>query len=104
MGNQGNQSKRRGDRVLRAAAGALAAAVLLLSSFGQAGTGVVHGAEKRTVRVAFFPMEGYHVTLEDGSLSGMDVEYLENLGDYVNWNVEYVPCDSWDDALQMLAD
>ncbi|MDE6318911.1 MAG: transporter substrate-binding domain-containing protein, partial [Lachnospiraceae bacterium] len=104
MGNQGNQRKRRGDRVLRAAAGALAAAVLLLSSFGQAGTGVVHGAEKRTVRVAFFPMEGYHVTLEDGSLSGMDVEYLENLGDYVNWNVEYVPCDSWDDALQMLAD
>lgn len=104
MWNRGNQGKRRGDRALRAAAGALAAVVLFLTSFGQAGADVVHGAEKRTVRVAFFPMGGYHETLPDGSLSGMDVEYLENLGDYVNWNVEYVPCDNWDDALRMLAD
>lgn len=101
---KGNQCKKRRNRALRAAAGALAAAILFLSSFGQAGAGIVHGAEKRTVRVAFFPMEGYHETLEDGSLSGMDVEYLENLGDYVNWNIEYVPCENWDDALRMLAD
>lgn len=65
---------------------------------------VAQGAEERTVRVSFFPMGGYHETLPDGSLSGMDVEYLENLCDYVNWSVEYIPCGSWDEALEMLAD
>lgn len=104
MRYQGNQGKRRGDRALRAAAGAFAAVVLFFSSFAQAAPGIVYGAEKRMVRVAFFPMGGYHETLADGSLTGMDVEYLENLGDYVNWNVEYISCDSWDDALRMLAD
>lgn len=80
-------------------------AALLLSFFPVRGEpGVVQGAGKRTVRVSFFPMDGYHETLPDGTLSGMDVEYLENLCDFVNWNVEYVPCESWDDALQMLAD
>ena len=79
----------------------LTAAALLLSLFLP---GTVQGADKRTVRVSFFPMDGYHETLPDGSLSGMDVEYLDNLCDYVNWSVEYVPCESWDEALQMLAD
>lgn len=107
MGNWGCQGKQ-GKRVcafwLRAAAGVMAAVFLFLSSFGQEGAGVVYGAGKRMVRVAFFPMGGYHETLADGSFSGMDVEYLENLRDYVNWNVEYIPCGSWDEALQMLAD
>lgn len=83
----------------------LSAAALLLAFFLPGGIpGTVQGAEKRTVRVSFFPMDGYHETLPDGSLSGMDVEYLDNLCDYVNWSVEYVPCESWDEALQMLAD
>lgn len=64
--------------------------------------GVVHAAQKRTVKVGFFPMEGYHGISQDGSYNGMDVEYLENLCDYVNWEIEYVPCDSWDDALRRL--
>ena len=70
------------------------------------GTGIsrVHGAQKRTVKVGFFPMEGYNEKNEDGTYSGMDVEYLETLCDYVNWEIEYVECDSWDDALQRLAD
>lgn len=61
-------------------------------------------AEKRTVRVAFFPMEGYNEYREDGTCTGMDVEYLENLCEYVGWEIEYVTCDSWDGALQMLSD
>lgn len=65
--------------------------------------GAVRGAEKRTVRIGFFPMEGYHETRADGSRTGMDVEYLEALCDYVNWNIEYVECESWDDALTMLS-
>lgn len=104
QGCRGKQGKSKGLFLLRAAAGVIAAAFLFLSSFGQEGAEIVYGAGKRTVRVAFFPMGGYHETLADGSLSGMDVEYLENLRDYVNWNVEYIPCESWDEALQMLAD
>lgn len=88
---------------VRAAAGVLAAALLFSFFPGQGEADVVYGAEKRTVRVSFFPMGGYHETLPDGSFSGMDVEYLENLCDYVNWSVEYVPCESWDEALQMLS-
>ncbi len=95
---------KKGRGAVRAAAGALIAGMLLLFSFGYAQPGVVYGAQKRTVRVGFFPMGGYHETMPDGSFSGMDVEYLENLCDYVNWSVEYVPCESWDEALKMLSD
>lgn len=56
----------------------------------------------RTVRVAFFPMEGYHTYSESGGYGGMDVAYLEELCIYTDWNVEYVDCDSWDDALAKL--
>lgn len=78
----------------------MSAAALLV--FG-GNAGAVRGAEKRTVRIGFFPMEGYHETRADGSRTGMDVEYLEALCDYVNWNIEYVECESWDDALTMLS-
>lgn len=91
-------------RAVRAAAAAFAALLLFLSPLGTREADTVCGAGKRAVRVGFFPMGGYHETLPDGSFSGMDVEYLENLCDYVNWSVEYVPCESWDGALQMLAD
>ena len=65
--------------------------------------GVVRAAENRTVKVAFFPMDGYNVTGADGTLSGMDVDYLAALCNYADWEIEYVPCDSWDDALAMLS-
>lgn len=57
----------------------------------------------RTVRVAFFPMEGYHIVTSNGSFSGMDVEYMSALAQYANWNVEFVSCASWDDALAQLS-
>ena len=66
-------------------------------------SGVVSAAEKRTVRVAFFPMDGYNVTEEDGTLTGMDVEYLNEVCNYANWEIEYVKCDSWDEALSLLS-
>ncbi len=99
----GMKSGKKRQAAMRAAA-VLTAAVLLVFPFWQGGADVVYGAGKRTVRVSFFPMEGYHEILPDGSFSGMDVEYLENLCDYVNWSVEYVPCESWDEALRMLSD
>ena len=56
----------------------------------------------RTVRVAFFPMEGFHVYSGQDGRSGMDVSYLEELCRYTGWTIEYVDCDSWDDALARL--
>ena len=66
-------------------------------------SGVVLAMEHRTVKVAFFPMDGYNVTEEDGTLTGMDVDYLNALCNYVKWEIEYVKCDSWDEALSMLS-
>ena len=57
----------------------------------------------RTVKVAFFPMDGYHIVTSNGSLSGMDVEYMSALAQYADWNVEFVQCSSWDDALAKLS-
>lgn len=74
----------------------------LLASIPTGNLGTVHGAERRTVRVGFFPMDGYNEIRSDGSRGGMDVEYLENLCDFVSWKIEYVDCPSWDDALDML--
>ena len=61
-------------------------------------------SERRTVRVAFFPMDGYHITNSDGSRSGMDVVYLNALCEYTNWKIQYVDCDSWEEALEKLED
>ena len=66
-------------------------------------SGVVYAVEKRTVKVAFFPMDGYNITTADGTRTGMDVDYLSALCNYANWEIEYVDCDSWDDALSMLS-
>lgn len=81
-------------------------AALLLAAviFGAVFALHAHAAQKRPVKVGFFPMAGYHDIREDGSYAGMDVEYLENLCDYVNWEIEYVICDSWDEALARLAE
>lgn len=64
----------------------------------------IYAAEKRLVKVAFFPMDGYHITNVDGSLDGMDVEYLKALCEYTDWQIEYVKCGSWEEALQLLSD
>ena len=63
----------------------------------------VYAAERRTVRVAFFPMDGYHIVESDGSYGGMDVAYLNEITDYTAWDVEYVECESWSDALEKLS-
>ena len=63
----------------------------------------IHATERKNVKVAFFPMDGYHVVNENGSYSGMDVEYLNAIANYVAWDIEYVVCDSWEDALEKLS-
>lgn len=58
--------------------------------------------ELRKVRVAFFPMDGFHTYSEADGYGGMDVAYLEELCGYTKWELVYVECDSWDDALVKL--
>lgn len=65
--------------------------------------GKTYASERRTVKVAFFPMDGYHIVNEDGSYGGMDVEYLDVISNYATWNIEYVICESWSDALDKLS-
>lgn len=60
--------------------------------------------DKRTVKVAFFPMEGYHEKKADGGFAGMDAEYLDSLCKYANWRIEFVECGSWDEALRLLSE
>lgn len=66
-------------------------------------TGFAYAKENRTVRVAFFPMDGYHILGENGTYGGMDTDYLNVLSQYAGWKVKYVICDSWDDALEKLS-
>ena len=58
--------------------------------------------ESRTVKVAFFPMESYHIYSETDGYDGMDVAYLEELCTHTGWTIEYVDCESWNDALEKL--
>ncbi len=63
----------------------------------------IQAADKRNVKVAFFPMDGYHIKENGGSYDGMDVQYLNALCEYADWNIEFVECESWDEALELLA-
>lgn len=64
----------------------------------------IQAADKRNVRVAFFPMDGYHIKTGENGYDGMDVRYLSELCEYVDWDVEYVECESWDEALELLSE
>lgn len=59
-------------------------------------------ASPRKVRVAFFPMNGFHIYSENDGYGGLDVAYLEALCVYTGWDITYVMCDSWNDALEKL--
>ncbi len=74
----------------------------MLCLMGEVLISTVYAQEKRKVRVAFFPMDGYHSVEPDGSYGGMDVEYLNEICKYADWEIEYVLCESWGDALKHL--
>lgn len=61
-----------------------------------------YAKEERTVRVAFFPMEGFHSYSKNGGYGGMEIDYLNELCTYTGWSVKYVECKNWDDALDKL--
>lgn len=60
--------------------------------------------DRRSVKVAFFPMGGFHEKDEDGNYTGMDAEYLDSLRKYAYWDIEFVECGSWDEALKLLSE
>ncbi len=76
--------------------------VFLGCALGLFSAQAVWAKEQRTVKVAFFPMDGYHIVEADGSYGGMDAKYLKALCEYTDWQIEYVECESWNEALQLL--
>ena len=75
--------------------------ICLLAGFS---ANTAYAKNKRVVKVAFFPMEGYHEKLDGGIITGMDVDYLESLSKYADWEINFVECGSWDDALRLLSE
>ena len=49
-------------------------------------------------------MSGYNEKGADGKYTGMDVEYLDELCRYANWEIQYVECQSWDEALRLVSE
>ncbi len=92
------------NRVTRQGVSVFLCLILVLCLSAASLPATVCAEEKRTVRVAFFPMNGYHEKGEDGSYTGMDAEYLKALCNYTNWKIEYVECKDWDAALKLVAD
>src|SRR5574344_420727 len=70
-----------------------------VSSFAQS-------AERRVVRVGFFPFDGYHMVDSKGERSGYGYDYLQRLNTFAGWKYEYVGYEenkSWSDMLLMLS-
>ncbi|MDD4700625.1 MAG: diguanylate cyclase [Desulfovibrio sp.] len=76
----------------------LAWAVLCLV---QATSPLLSHAASRTVWVGIFPLAGFH-RFENDQAVGYNVDYLEQVGRYANWRVEYIHFDNWDAALDAL--
>ena len=88
-------------RFIRAAAALLLAAVFCASFASADGT----AAARRTVRVGFFPFDGYHMVSSDGSRSGYGYDYLQRMLPFAGWKLDYVGYEdnkSWSDMLDML--
>lgn len=91
-------------KVRHSKAGRVAAVLLAICLAVGLCSGTAYAKGRRNVRVAFFPMGGYHEKDAGGSYTGMDVEYLDSLRKYAYWDIEFVECGSWDEALKLLSE
>lgn len=57
---------------------------------------------KQKIRVGFFPLEGFQEYDEQGEPFGYNVEYLNKIAEYTDWEYEYVHADTWVEAMEML--
>ena len=69
-------------------------------------SGALSGTEnspKKAVRVACAAFDRLMVLGEDGKpISGYAYEYIQTVGVYAGWNLEYVPCDNFSSCLEKL--
>jgi len=83
-----------------------AALVFLLTFLGPLSvSALAENDTRQTVRVGFFPFEGYHMVDEYGERSGYGYEYIQNMLNFADWKYEYIGYEenaSWSDMLTML--
>ena len=61
-----------------------------------------HHARKR-VRIPVFAYDRMMVLDEDKNpISGYAYEYIQTIGTYAGWDIEYIPCDSFSESLNKL--
>lgn len=81
----------------------IVSALFLLAPLSLSAEQLLH----RTVRVGFFPFDGYHMKNDDGSRTGYGYDYIQRMNMYEGWNLKYIGFEenkSWSDMLAMLAD
>lgn len=87
------QNRRRGIGVL----------FLLILAAGIFGTESGRQIEaKQVVRVGYFLLSGFQDYDEEGRMTGYNVDYLNKLTEYTDWEYEYVPLNSWLEAVSAL--
>ncbi|SHK60535.1 response regulator [Hespellia stercorisuis] len=62
----------------------------------------VHAQERETLRVAFYPLEGFFEYDENGDETGYGVDLLNKITEYSGIRFQYVKADSWEDTKKML--
>lgn len=86
--------------------GKITAAILTLClMLGGVSTAAFAAQDNRsatTVKVAFYPLDGFFEYDENGKETGYGVDYLNELSKYANIKWEYVPADSWEAIHDML--
>ena len=69
-------------------------------------SGALCGAESNTrkvVRIPVFAYERMMVLDEDRNpISGYAYEYIQTIGTYAGWDIEYIPCESFSESMNKL--
>ncbi len=69
-------------------------------------TGVLFGAEKKARKVVRIPSTNFNrlmmVDENRDPVSGYAFDYIQTIGTYARWDIEYVPCDNFSDCVKKL--
>ncbi|MBO4492146.1 MAG: transporter substrate-binding domain-containing protein, partial [Lentisphaeria bacterium] len=69
-------------------------------------SGAVFGAEDHARKVVRVPFQEFNRLMElDGNnnpVSGYAYEFIETIGIYAGWDIEYIPCDNFSDCMESL--
>ena len=58
---------------------------------------------ERTVKVGIFSLGSFMGWDENGKACGYNIDYLDKIAEVTHWNYEYVDCNNWTTATEMLA-